>query len=139
MPSPAHSRWAARAMLALAALDSVTAGGWAFLQPAKVFEALEIKQPKDTFLLPVLGCLLVAQGVCLLAALVRPREWGGLVWVPLLGRLLLGGLWLWLLGAGRLPDQRAFLLLAHEVLWIPGFAVFLAMQWRAARCPVHRG
>ncbi len=119
-------------MLTLAALDSVAAGGWAILQPEKVFAALEVTPPQDRFLLPVLGALLLGQGLCLLGALLRPREWGGLVWVPLLGRLIFVGLWLWLLGAGRLPEPRAYLLLAHEVLWIPGFAVFLAMQWLAA-------
>jgi hypothetical protein len=126
-------------MLGLAALDSVAAGGWAILWPDKVFAALEIEKPQDAILLSVLGGLLVAQGLCLIAALLRPREWGGFVWAPLIGRVLLGGVWLWLLGAGRLPDQRAYLLLAHEVLWIPGFAVFLAMQWRAARSPTGGG
>jgi hypothetical protein len=126
-------------MLALAALDSAAAGGWAILQPEQGFAALDITPPQDKFLLPVLGALLLGQGLCLVGALLRPREWGGLVWVPLLGRLLFAGLWLWLLGAGRLPEQRAYLLLAHEMLWIPGFAVFLAAQWRAARSPAGRG
>jgi hypothetical protein len=117
-------------MLGLAALDSVVAGGWAILRPEQGFALLQIPPPQDAFLLRVLGGLLIGQGLCLIAALLRPLEWGGFVWAALLGRLLLGGVWLWLLGAGRMPMQPALLLLVHAVLWLPGFAVFLAMQRR---------
>ena len=130
MPPRSRSLWAARAALAMAALDSVDSGGWALLWPAQVFEFLNLKPPGDAFLLSALGALLVLHGFCLVAAAARPAEWGGLVWVPLLGRLLNMGVWLWLLGAGRIAQQPALLLLAHEALWLPGFVVVLVIQRR---------
>lgn len=133
-----RSLWPSRAVLGLAALDSLASGGWALLRSDDVFAWLHVAVPHDAFLLPVLGGLLVIQALCLSAALLRPHEWAGFVWVPLLGRLLLAGLWLWLLGAGRVPRQTALLLLAHAVLWLPGFAVFLLTQRVAAHSPVGR-
>jgi hypothetical protein len=135
MAPRSRSLWASRAVLGLAALDSVASGGWALLHPEDVFAWLQIPAPKDAFLLPVLGGLLVAQGLCLVAALLRPAAWAGFVWVPLLGRLLLAGFWLWLLGSGRVPTPTALLLLAHEALWLPGFAIFLMTQ----RFPMDQG
>ncbi len=135
MAPRSRSLWASRAVLGLAALDSLASGGWALLDPKNVFAWLLIPVPQDAFLLPVLGVLLIAQGLCLFAALIRPTAWAGFVWVPLLGRMLLAGLWLWLLGSGRVPRPTALLLLAHEALWLPGFAIFLMTQ----RSPAGQG
>jgi hypothetical protein len=134
MPVRSRSLWATRAVLGLAALDSVASGGWALLRPVDVYAWLHLQAPQDAFLLPVLGGLLVVQGMCLIAALLRPEWWAGFIWVPLLGRPLLAGLWLWLFGAGRFPQQTTLLLLAHEALWLPGFAVFL-MRNRTVKPP----
>jgi hypothetical protein len=141
MPPRSRSLWAARATLALAALDSAASGGWALLRPAQVYELLNLKPPGDAFLLSALGALLVLHALCLLAATARPAEWGGLVWVPLLGRLLNMGVWLWLLGSERVAVavQPALLLLAHEALWLPGFVVVLVIQRQTARTPSGRG
>jgi hypothetical protein len=132
MPLRWHSLWAFRAMLGLAALDSIASGGWVMLRPDQFFDWLHLAVPGDAFLLPALGGLLLLHGLCLIAAAVRPSVWGGFVWLPLLGRLLNGGVWLWLLGAERIPAPAALLLLAHEVLWLPGFVVFLTVQRRLA-------
>jgi hypothetical protein len=139
MPPRSRSLWAARATLALAALDSAASGGWALLRPDQVFALLNLPPPGDAFLLSALGALLVLHAVCLIAAAARPAEWGGLVWVPLLGRLLDMGVWLWLLGADRIAQQPALLLLAHEALWLPGFVVVLVIQRQTARSPSGRG
>jgi hypothetical protein len=132
MPLRWHRLWAFRAMLGLAALDSVASGGWVMLQPNQFFDWLHLDVPGDAFLLPALGGLLFLHGICLIAAVVRPAVWGGFVWLPLLGRLLNGSVWLWLLGAERIAAQAALLLLAHEALWLPGFVVFLTVQRRFA-------
>jgi hypothetical protein len=141
MPLRSRSLWAARATLGLAALDSAASGGWALLWPDQVFQFLNLRPPGDAFLLSGLGALLVLHAVCLLAAAFRPAEWGGLVWVPLLGRLLNMGVWLWLLGSERVAVavQPALLLLAHEALWLPGFVVVLVIQRQTARPPAGRG
>jgi hypothetical protein len=129
--------WIARATLGLAALDSAASGTWALVRPAEVFALLHLDPPGDAFLLSALGVLLLAHAVCLLAAAARPSEWGGIVWVPLLGRLLDMGVCGWLLGSDRVAVavQPALLLLAHEALWIPGFAVFLAWRRHIPREP----
>ena len=127
-----RSLTAFRAMLGFAALDSAASGGWAMLWPEQIFALLQIEAPTDAFLLRGLGVLLILNAMCLIAAAARPATWGGLVWVPLLGRFLNGGIWLWLLAA-KCDDAlqpALFLLLAHEALWLPGFVVFLIRRLR---------
>jgi hypothetical protein len=130
MPLRSRSLLASRAMLAMAALDSVAAGSWALFWPDQVFALLQEPPPQDAFLLSALGALLIGQGLCLGAALLRTEAWGGFVWVAVLGRLILACVWLWLLGAMRIPRQPALLLIVHAVVWLPGFAVFLALHRR---------
>jgi hypothetical protein len=68
----------------------------------------------------LLGLLLLAHVPCL--ALADRPPYRGLVWLPLVGRALLAGVWLWLLAADRVPADRADLLglLAHDAVWPPG-------------------
>jgi hypothetical protein len=135
MPPRSRSLWLVRATLALAALDSAASGAGVLFWRDQVFALLNLKPPGDAFLLSALGALLVLHALCLVAAAVRPAEWGGLVWVPLFGRLLNMGVWLWLLGSDRvaIAVQPALLLLAHEALWLPGFVVVLVMQRRLSQ------
>jgi hypothetical protein len=83
--------------------------------------------PADAFLWQVLGVLALGPVVCLALAAARPAALGGLVLVPLLSRLLQAGLWLWLLGTDRIAvlARPLLFLLAHEVVWLPLFVVFL--------------
>jgi hypothetical protein len=119
----------ARILLLLAAADSLAAGAWAVLRPDALFALLETPAPQDAvFLWRVLGVLLFCQGLCLVPAARDPDGCGGLVIVPLSGRLLLCGVWLWLLGTSRLHLPAAPLggLLLHDAAWPP---VFLGFLW----------
>src|SRR5262249_2066860 len=91
-----------RVLLMLAGLDSLAARAWSALWPASLFELLQRPSLGDFLLLtPALGGLLLFQAGCLLLAGWRPAIYGGLVLLPLAGRLLLCGVWLWLLGSDR--------------------------------------
>jgi hypothetical protein len=110
---------AARALLLLAALDSIAYGTWAVVLPAGLFGLLGTTPPADALLLwRLLGAVLVGQAWCLLAA-ARKAVDVGLVLVPLAGRALLGGVWLWLLFTDRiaLPPAPLWALFAHDAAW----------------------
>ncbi len=119
----------ARILLLLAAADSFAAGAWAVVRPDGLFALLQYAASEDAlFLWRVLGALFVGQGLCLVAAVWRPADCGGLVLVPLAGRLLLCGIWLWLLGTPRvhLPPEPLRGLLLHDAAWL---AVLLGLLW----------
>ena len=118
-----------RALLLLPALDSLAAGAWAAVHPEGLFAWLQLGPTDDGRLLcRILGLLLLTHVLCLAVAAWRPAAWGGLVIVPLLSRLLLAGLWLWLLYADRVhaAPQALRLLLLDAVVWLPLFGAFLA-------------
>ena len=146
-----------RLLLWAAALDSLLFGLWAVLRPADLFRLLDVRLPDDPFYLwqvhvgvlsrktmssprvsdafllwQLLGVLLLAHLVFLLLAALRPAARGGLALAPLLGRALLAGLWLWLLGTDRVSLPRAPLagLLAHDVLVLAALGVSLALPAR---------
>jgi hypothetical protein len=122
-----------RVALLLAGLDSLAAGAWAALRPADVFASFQLPPSPDSLLLArALGGLLVFQAGCLLLAARRPADCGGLVLLPLAGRLLQCGVWLWLLGTDRvsLPPAPLRLLLLHDAVWLP---LFLAFLWARPR------
>ena len=146
-----------RLLLWAAALDSLLFGLWAVLRPAGLFGLLGVPLPDDAFYLwqvhvgvlsrktmsspqisdafllwQLLGVLLLAHLVFLLLAALRPAARGGLALAPLLGRALLAGLWLWLLGTDRVSLPRAPLagLLAHDVLVLAALGVSLALPAR---------
>jgi hypothetical protein len=124
----------ARALLLLAALDSLAAGAWAAARPAGLFDWLGAAPSPDALgLWRVLGVLLLGQALCLAAAAWRPADCGGLVLVPLAGRLLLCGAWLVLLGTDRvsLPPLPLRWLALHDALWVPVFLGFLRARRRA--------
>jgi hypothetical protein len=119
-----------RILLTLAALDSFAWGGWAVLRPADLFAWLHTTPPADVVLWQLLGLLTIMQSCCLLAVVARPEGLGTLVLVPLVGRLLAAGTWLWLLGADRvhLPATALHALALHDGLWVPLFAGFF-LAW----------
>ncbi len=145
LPSPA---W--RALLALAALDSVVAGVWVLARPGDLLNLLQCPASGDRELLGrALGFLFLTHAPCLLLAAFRSR-FAALTLLPLFGRLLSSGFWLWLLAAGAKTvgadpalhggaavwpwltgadgaGVRVALLglLAHDVIWPPLLAAFL--------------
>jgi hypothetical protein len=134
---PARPGSPGRLLLLLAAVDSAAAGAWALARPADLFALLGAAPARDGLLLGrVLGALTLGHVPCLVLGSARPPRWGGLVAVPLLGRALLAGVWLWLLGTDRvsLPHRPLLLLLAHDAFWAAGCAGFLL----ARRCSVVR-
>jgi hypothetical protein len=148
-----------RPLLLAAALDSLLFGLWAALRPADLFRLLDVPLPdgayhlwqvhvgvlsrrvmssprvSDAFLLwQLLGLLLLVHFAFLLSAALRPSSRGGLALVPLLGRALQAGLWLWLLGTDRvhLPVTLLAVLLTHDILAAAGLAGFLFLPGDAS-------
>ncbi len=125
-------------LLLLAALDSLAAGTWAALDPDALFAWLQVPPTRDGRLFcRVLGVLTLTHAPCLALGALRPRQWGGLVVVPLVGRGLLAGIWLWLLNTdGVRPSQDALRwLLVHDAAWLPLFIAFLVVAGRQGKRP----
>jgi hypothetical protein len=117
-----------RAFLLLAAVDAAGAGAWLAARPGDLLAFLGQPPNDDALLLGrILGILWLGHALALVLAAVRPRDFGGLVWLPLLGRGLTIGLWLWLLGTDRVqvPETPLLALIVHDVIWQPGFVRFL--------------
>jgi hypothetical protein len=130
-----------RLLLLLAALDSLALGLWAVLRPQDLFALLLMPlsdAAHDRLLLwRALGLLALAHAGLLAILVWRPEMDGPLVLVPLIGRALGAGLWLWVARAERLdlPSlTRPLLLAAHDAVWLPVFAGFLLIwcRWRRA-------
>jgi hypothetical protein len=113
-------------VLLLAAVDCLVYGLCALFRPEGVFEWLQfgthkaiswklfkaqIESADEVLLWRIVGVLLLAHAVLGFLAAWRPRSLVSLVWVPLIGRGLLLGLWLWLLGSERVE-------LAMNALWV---------------------
>ena len=123
-----------RGLILLAALDSAVVGGWALARPADLFTLFQQPPNGDGLLLcRLLGVLYLFHALFLVLAARRPATLGGLVLVPLLGRLGLCGVWLWLLASGRMPaaSNALLVLAAHDAVWLPVFAGFLWSHRRA--------
>jgi hypothetical protein len=131
-------RW----LLVLAALDSLLAGAWAVAWPAdragSLFALLNVEPPRDAFLWRGLGGLLLTHVVCLALAAWRPARWGGLALVPLIGRALQCGVWLWLRNTDRVHLPAGVLdgLLVHDVIWLPILAGFLYLARPEDKAPL---
>ena len=128
-----------RALLLLAACDSLGAGLWLALRPADWLHFLQAPASPDAPpLARVLGVLLVGHAPCLAlaagskAAGTSRAARRGLVLVPAFGRALLVGLWLWLLGTDRvsLPAGPLLTLLAHDGAVLALCLAFLALGGR---------
>jgi hypothetical protein len=124
-----------RALLLLAAADALAAGAWAVLWPAGLFDLLETAPSPDSLLCwRVLGAFTLGHVPCLALGAARPAVCGGLLLVPVFGRALEAGVWLWLLGSERilLPRRPLGLLLAHDLFWLAALAGVL-LAWRGGR------
>jgi hypothetical protein len=125
-----------RAFLGLAAVDAAAAGGWLAARPGDLLALLGLPTSDDALLLGrLLGLLWLGHAPALVLAAVRRARYGGLVWLPLLGRVLAVGLWLWLLGTDRVQVPRLPLvgLIAHDAVWLPGLLGFLWSVRRECR------
>jgi hypothetical protein len=82
-------------------------------------------------LLRLLGGLALVHVVVLVILVRWPEELGPLALVPLVGRLLGTGLWLWVWATPRLHLEpgRPLLLALHEAVWVPALVWFL-FAWR---------
>ena len=117
-----------RGLLLVAAADAAVAGGWAAVRPADLFTLFQYPANDDGLLLcRLLGALYLTYALFLALAVYRPAAFGGLTLAPFLGRLILCGVWLWLLGSGRMSAAANALLalLTHDAVWPPVFAGFL--------------
>ena len=140
-------------VLTLAALDSAAAGAWVVARPGDLLRLLQCPPSDDRILLcRALGLLFLTHAPCLLLAAFR-SGCAGLTLLPLGGRLLASGVWLWLLAAGGMAagadpvlhgaDQvwpwltgagaaavRVALtaLLLHDAVWLALLAAFLWMR-----------
>jgi hypothetical protein len=121
-----------RGCLLLAALDTAVAALWVALRPADLLAFLGVAATPDAVLLAraLAALMLAGQLPCLALAAARPAAAGDLAVVPLLGRALLAGVWLWLLGADRVevPARPLGLLLAHDGLCLAALGVPLAAR-----------
>jgi hypothetical protein len=97
-----------------------------------------IPAPRDAGLWQLLALLWLAQAAFLVLAAWRPRTFGGLAVVPLIGHTLGAALWLWALGTiPTFPDNRIpfsapgvlAALAAHDAVWLALLAAFL-LVWR---------
>jgi hypothetical protein len=124
-----------RALLLLAAIDALAAGVWAVWWPAGLFALLQTAPAHDSLLCwRGLGALTLGHVPCLALGAARPAVSSGLVLVPLFGRALEAGVWLWLLGSASLPlpGRPLGLLLAHDLFWLAVLAGVL-FAWRGER------
>jgi hypothetical protein len=137
MPLSGRSVW--RLLLLLAALDTVGLGLWAALRPADLFTFLQMPLPPSEVLPPdrallwrILGVLALAHAVFLAILVWRPEAYGPLTLVPLIGRAVQAGLWLWVCCTDRLAwpsPGRPFVLAVHDAAWVPVLVGFLLVWW----------
>lgn len=118
-----------RVYLLLSALDCLLAGLWLAFFPKDLFALLQIAGTSDILMWRALGILLAAQSLFVLAAAQAPRL-ASLLLVPILGRSLLVGIWVWLIFSPpvRLAPGPASILILHDAFWLPGWLAFLASQ-----------
>lgn len=124
-------------LLLLVALDSLAMGAWAVMRPDDLFGILGMAPPRDAVLWRCLGAVGVAHAVFLGMLVVWPEAFGPLVLVPLIGRCLSLGGWLFLLGTDRvrLPATPLGLLAAHDAAWLGVLVAFLIVWYRARPSP----
>jgi hypothetical protein len=128
---------------------------WQLLNPRDAGEVKEgetppplIPAPRDAGLWHLLAFCSLANAIALGLAAWRPASFGGLVVLPLVGRAITAGLWLWALGTidsfpeNRVPFQHReplLVLALHEAVWLPiflGFLFILRISSRSSRSGV---
>jgi hypothetical protein len=101
-----------------------------------------IPPPRDAGLWHLLALLSLAQAGFLALAAWRPRSFGGLAVVPLIGHALGAALWLWALGVTYtfpedrmpFPDRGPLWALAlHDLVWVPLLLACLFSRERSRR------
>jgi hypothetical protein len=130
-----------RLLLLLAALDTLGCGLCATVEPSSLFTflgmPLSLDIPPDRLQLWwALGFVALAHAVFLAILTWRPEAHGPLALVPLIGRAIPVGLWLWAGCTARLewPSRvPPFVLAAHEAVWLLVLAGFLLAWWHWRR------
>jgi hypothetical protein len=125
--------WLSRVLFGLLTADALAQAGVACFGAGQLLEWLQVPElpagtPPDRLLLVrLLGALALVHGGVSVILLVAPQRAGSVAVVPLLGRLLGVGTWLFLLGTDRLVLPRAglWILLARDAVWVPPLAWFL--------------
>jgi hypothetical protein len=129
--------------LLVSAVDCLVYGLWAGLWPGGLFVWLQftthesikwkllgakIETADELLLWRVLGCLFLAHTILLAFGAWRPRSLGSLIWAPLIGRTMMVGFWLWLLGSERveIPVHSLAWLAVHDGVVLFAFAASLA-------------
>jgi hypothetical protein len=163
-----------RLLLLVSAVDSLGWGVWTYCRPWWMFEQIgvqprndtwfwqlltardersvkegespppRIPAPRDAGLWHLLAFCSLAHAVALVLAAWRPASFGGLVVLPLVGRAITAGLWLWALGTiATFPENRVpfphreplVALAVHEAIWLPLFLGFLVILRISSRSP----
>lgn len=124
-------------LLLLTALDSAALGLWAVVRPDDLFAWLELTPPRDVVLWRALGTLAVAHALILCMLVVWPEGFGPLVLVPLIGRALSLGGWLFLLGTDRVRPATTPLgvLAVNDAVALAVLVAFLVAWYRARPRP----
>jgi hypothetical protein len=138
--------------LVVGALDCVAYGLYAWFRPEWLFEFLQfathppidweilrvsLESPDEVLLWRLLGAFFWAHSVILVVAAWRPRRLGSIAWAPLIGRGLMLGLWLWLLGSERVHMARnaLWVLVGHDGAVLLLLGMVLTWVW-VVRAPV---
>jgi hypothetical protein len=141
--------------LVVAAMDCLAYGLYAWFRPEWLFEFLQftthpaidwekilhvsLKSPDEVLLWRLLGVFFWAHAVILVIAAWQPRRLGSITWAPLIGRGLMVGLWLWLLGSERLHMARnaLWVLVGHDAAVLLLLSMVLMWVWVVREPIVH--
>jgi hypothetical protein len=138
---PFPCRLVFRLVFLLVALDRTAWGLGGLFRPDDLFAFLRAPgtpTPDQVLFWKVQSGLALVHALVFVILVWRPGEFGPLVLVPLFGLALATGVWLWTAGTDRLalPSRWPCLILAaHDAVWLPPLAGFLAAWQRRRRSP----